>query len=118
MSIAQTTAALAKDAIQAYGNTVVIKHKTSSYDPETGVNSISETNVTTKAVVDKVDYKLMVSIGRDNSLGISKFILAADEQVAVGDSINLSGANYAIILTSPVVFMDETAIIELVGERQ
>jgi hypothetical protein len=118
MSIAQTTAALAKDAIQKYGNTVVIKHKTSSYDPDTGVNLISETNTTTKAVVDKVDYKLMVSIGRDNSLGISKFILAADEDISVGDSITLSDLNYAIILSSPVMFMDEVAIIELVGERQ
>ncbi|WP_448508776.1 hypothetical protein [Immundisolibacter sp.] len=118
MSIAQRTAALAKASIHRYGTTVVVKHKTSSYDPGTGVNTVSESSVTTKAVVDKVDYKLMVSIGRDNSLGISKFILAADEQVAVGDSINLSGANYAIIVVSPVVFMDEAVTIELVGERQ
>lgn len=118
MSLGETAAALAKDAIQKYGTTIVLKHRTSVYDPDTGVNTVSEASVTTKAAIDKVDYNLMVSLGKNNNLGITKMIVAGDEVVAVGDIVTLSGANYAIISATPVMAMDEVAVTELVGERQ
>lgn len=118
MSLGETVASLAKDTIEKYGTTVVLKHKSSSYDPDTGVNTVVENSKTIKAVVDKVDYKLMVSIGRNNNLGITKMIVAGDETVEVGDIVSLANINYAIISTMPVMATDTIATIELVGERQ
>jgi hypothetical protein len=118
MSIQKLAAAQALTTIVKYGVPVTVSHKSTSYDPATGVNAVNKVDMPTRAVVSKVSENIAVNVAKANPFGVAKFVLPPDIEIVPGDTITAAGIAYAVLTVSPVLFRDETILVETYGERQ
>jgi hypothetical protein len=118
MSIQKLAAAQALANIVKYGSPVTVSHKSTSYDPATGVNTVNKIETPTRAVIGKVSENVSVNIAKANPFGVAKFVIPPDVEIAPSDTITASGIEYVVLSVSPVFFSEETILIEIYAERQ
>lgn len=118
MSIEKLAAAQALANIVKYGSPVTLSHKSTSYDPATGVNVVNKAETPTRAVISKVSEYVAVNVAKTNPFGVAKFVMPPDTEIAPGDTITVAGIAYVVLSVSPVLFRDETIMVETYAERQ